>query len=141
MCDLPPKNANQKKLKIWKLFFSKFCVKTFLYLTTRSNPDISNWLHMHENNSAKIHSLKFKNHSDENMLGPEHMIFNLFSWNKNQFLNEIFCIVYIIKQDTHLYVVYSRPNGWADIFCEKSWVAGMSYRLKLVFLHGQRQAL
>ena len=34
---------------------------------------------------------------------------------------------YIIKQDSHIYVPYSRPNGrtdWAKIFCGHSWVAG-----------------
>ena len=35
--------------------------------------------------------------------------------------------IYIIKQDIHIYVAYSRPNGWTDlagIFCGHSWVAG-----------------
>ena len=31
----------------------------------------------------------------------------------------------LIKQDIHIYVPYSRPNGWIewdDIFCGHSWV-------------------
>ena len=42
-------------------------------------------------------------------------------------------VFYIIKQDIHIYVPYSRPNGWtewAEIFCGQSWVAGGCYRLK-----------
>ena len=35
--------------------------------------------------------------------------------------------IYIIKQDSHIYVPYSRPNGWTDwaeIFCGHSGVTG-----------------
>ena len=41
--------------------------------------------------------------------------------------------IYIIKQDIHIYVAYSRPNcwtDWAEIFCGHSWVARGCYRLK-----------
>ena len=41
--------------------------------------------------------------------------------------------IYIIKQDSHIYVPYSRPNGWTDwaeILCGHSGVAGGCYRLK-----------
>ena len=43
--------------------------------------------------------------------------------------------IYIIKQDIHIHVAYSRPNGWtewADIFCGHSWVAGVCLRLKRI---------
>ena len=43
-------------------------------------------------------------------------------------------MVKIIKQDSHIYVPYSRPNGWTDwaeIFCGHSWVAWGWYRLKI----------
>ena len=66
-------------------------------------------------------------------------------------------LIYIIKQDSHIYVPYSRPNGWtdwADIFCGHSGVAEGWHRLKknskiffkiyffsTFFFHGQRRAL
>ena len=40
------------------------------------------------------------------------------------------------KQNTRIYVAYSRPNGWTDwaeIFCGHSWVAGGCYRHKIHF--------
>ena len=36
-------------------------------------------------------------------------------------------VIYIIKQDSHIYVPYSRPNGWTDwaeIFCGHSEAPG-----------------
>ena len=61
-----------------------------------------------------------------------------------------FHISFIIKQDSHIYVPYSRPNGWTDwaeIFCGHSEVAGGCHRLKkfeifsFKIFHGQRRAL
>ena len=40
---------------------------------------------------------------------------------------------YIIKQDSHIYVPYSRPNGWTDraeIFCGHLGAVWGGYRLK-----------
>jgi len=43
---------------------------------------------------------------------------------KNSFRKYSF--YYIIKQDIHIYVPYSRPNDWTvwtELFCGHSWVA------------------
>ena len=50
---------------------------------------------------------------------------------KNSFRKYSF--YYIIKQDIHIYVPYSRPNDWTvwtELFCGHSWVAWGCHRLK-----------
>ena len=50
--------------------------------------------------------------------------------------------IYIIKQDIHIHVPYSRPNSWTDlaeIFCGHSRV--LQAKKLDFFFHGQRQAL
>jgi len=45
-------------------------------------------------------------------------------------------IIVKIKQDIHIHVSYSRPNGgteWAEIFCGDSWVAESVLGLKKKF--------
>ena len=45
-------------------------------------------------------------------------------------------LIYVIKQDIHMYFAHSRPTDrtdWAEIFCGLSWVADMYYRLNKFF--------
>jgi len=47
-------------------------------------------------------------------------------------------IIYKIKQDIHIYVAYSRPNGWtewAEFFSEHLWVAVECYRPNIFSLY------